>query len=294
MPRKKQAEKDSLANKPKSGWEILKGKEGRIEAYCREYIRFLSEVKTEREAVSYIKDKASRDKGLVVFDNRGKAVAVCRTGTRPMADGVRIVVAHLDSPRIDLKANPLYEDSELAMLKTHYYGGIKKYQWASLPLGLFGTVIRRDGSAVEVAIGAHDGDPCFVIPDLLPHVEPLLHHERDYYDVVLANHLYEVQVEALDFAQANLKDVIAREQAGVAIPFDELRARVEVSNVEADMIQQRNKLNRSRTALAFWTRAGLFLSRGKTATLMGAMRGWKRMTTRVSSLPFSSGAWSWE
>ena len=145
MPRKKQTDKNVLANKLKSGWEILQGKEARVEAYCREYLSFLSQVKTEREAVSYIKDKASRDKGLVVFENRGKALALCRTGTRPLADGVRIVVAHLDSPRIDLKANPLYEDTDLAMLKTHYYGGIKKYQWLARPLALHGVVVKADG-----------------------------------------------------------------------------------------------------------------------------------------------------
>jgi aspartyl aminopeptidase len=170
MPRKKQTEKNVLANKLKSGWEILQGKEGRVEAYCREYLSFLSQVKTEREAVSYIKDKASRDKGLVVFENRGKALALCRAGTRPLADGVRIVIAHLDSSRIDLKANPLYEDTELAMLKTHYYGGIKKYQWLARPLALHGVVVKEDGRLVRIVFGEDENEPCLTIEDLLPHL----------------------------------------------------------------------------------------------------------------------------
>jgi len=170
MPRKKQTQKNVLANKPKSGWEILQGKEGRVETYCREYIRFLSEVKTEREAVGYIKDKASRDKGLTVMDNRGKAMALCRTGMRPLSDGIRIVVAHLDSSRIDLKANPLYEDTELAMLKTHYYGGIKKYQWLARPLSLHGVVAKEDGKLVKIVIGEDEKEPCLTIEDLLPHL----------------------------------------------------------------------------------------------------------------------------
>jgi len=170
MPRKKQTLKNVLANKIKSGWEILQGKEARVEAYCREYLSFLSQVKTEREAVSYIMDKASRDKGLVVFENRGKALALCRTGTRPLADGVRIVVAHLDSPRIDLKANPLYEDTDLAMLKTHYYGGIKKYQWLARPLALHGVVVKADGKLVRIVFGEDENEPCLIIEDLLPHL----------------------------------------------------------------------------------------------------------------------------
>jgi aspartyl aminopeptidase len=170
MPRKKQAEKNILANKLKSGWEILQGKDGKIESYCREYLSFLSRVKTEREAVSYLKDKASRDKGLIVFENRGKAIALCRVGTRPLADGVRIVVAHLDSPRIDLKANPLYEDTELAMLKTHYYGGIKKYQWLARPLALHGVVVKADGKPVKIVFGEDENEPCLIIEDLLPHL----------------------------------------------------------------------------------------------------------------------------
>jgi len=170
MPKRRQADKNILTYKPKSGWELLKGKEARIEAFCREYISFLSDVKTEREAVSYLKERASRIKALHVFENRGRAIAICRPGTLPVAGGIRIVVAHLDSSRLDLKANPLYEDTDLVMLKTHYYGGIKKYQWLARPLALHGMVLKGDGSMVRIVIGEDEGDPCFTIEDLLPHL----------------------------------------------------------------------------------------------------------------------------
>lgn len=167
MPKKQTKDKKDLAHKPRSGWEILKGKDREIEAYNSEYIKFLSHVKTEREAVSYIRE---RSKGLYVFDNRGKAIALCRKGTLPMKEGIRIVVAHIDCPRLDLKANPLYEDTELVMLRTHYYGGIKKYQWLARPLALHGVIIKEDGSRVEVVIGENPDEPCFTIEDLLPHL----------------------------------------------------------------------------------------------------------------------------
>ncbi|HOO38176.1 MAG TPA: aminopeptidase [Deltaproteobacteria bacterium] len=170
MPRKKTKVKIDLAHKPVCGWEKLKGKESEIEAYNTQYKEFLSQVKTEREAVSFIQERSGGRKGLVVFENRGKAVALCRKGSAPLSEGVRIVVAHIDCPRLDLKANPLYEDTDLAMLKTHYYGGIKKYQWLARPLSLHGVVVKEDGSAVRIVIGEEDDDPCFTIEDLLPHL----------------------------------------------------------------------------------------------------------------------------
>ena len=170
MPRKKTKDKKDLANKSVSGWETLKGKESEIEAYNAQYKEFLSQVKTEREAVSFIQERLEGRSGLTVFENRGKAIALCRKGSAPLSEGVRIVVAHIDCPRLDLKANPLYEDTDLAMLKTHYYGGIKKYQWLARPLALHGVVIKEDGSAVRIVIGEDADDPCFTIEDLLPHL----------------------------------------------------------------------------------------------------------------------------
>lgn len=102
--------------------------------------------------------------------NRGKALMLAVLGSRPMSEGVNIGAAHIDSPRLDLKQNPLYEDSELAFLKTHYYGGIRKYQWVTIPLELHGVIARKDGSKLTVAIGAAPGDPMFTVDDLLPHL----------------------------------------------------------------------------------------------------------------------------
>jgi aspartyl aminopeptidase len=170
MPRKRATPKPELANKVKSGWEILQGRLDEVESYNREYLRFLTRVKTEREAVEYLKGSIGEAVGLHLVENRGKALAVCRKGRAPLKGGIRIVVAHIDCPRLDLKANPLYEDTELAMLKTHYYGGIKKYQWLARPLALHGVLIREDGGQVRVVIGEDEGDPCLTIEDLLPHL----------------------------------------------------------------------------------------------------------------------------
>ncbi len=170
MPRKKTLEKIELKNKVRSGWEILKDSLREIDFYNRGYIEFLSRVKTEREAVAYVRGCAKGVSGLHLIENRGKVVAVCRKGSLPLKEGVSIVVAHMDSPRLDLKANPLYEDTDFAMLKTHYYGGIKKYQWLARPLAIHGVIAREDGSLVEVVIGEDQSDPCFTIEDLLPHL----------------------------------------------------------------------------------------------------------------------------
>ena len=151
--------------------------------FCEDYKRFLNAAKTEREAVKDIVARAEA-KGYRPFDpkttyapgdkvylnNRGKAIILATIGTDPVEEGVRIAAAHIDSPRLDLKPNPLYEDGELALFKTHYYGGIRKYQWVTIPLALHGVVIRQDGSKIEVRIGEDEGDPCFVVTDLLPHL----------------------------------------------------------------------------------------------------------------------------
>lgn len=153
------------------------------DSYCDKYRLFLNEAKTEREAVSAA-IKCAEAKGFVPYDrkaplksgdkvyynNRGKSLALAVIGTRPIADGVSIAVAHIDSPRLDLKPNPLYEDKELAFFDTHYYGGIKKYQWTVTPLALHGVIARKDGTTVTVRIGEDPDDPVFCVTDLLPHL----------------------------------------------------------------------------------------------------------------------------
>lgn len=153
------------------------------DTYCADYTRFLNAAKTEREAVTeaiamaeasgfvpYVTGMALKTGDKVYLNNRGKALILAVIGTRPIVDGVTIAAAHIDSPRLDLKPNPLYEDTELAYFDTHYYGGIKKYQWTAIPLALHGVVMRRDGTAVTVRIGEDAGDPVFCITDLLPHL----------------------------------------------------------------------------------------------------------------------------
>lgn len=151
--------------------------------YCEGYKKFLDNAKTEREAVdtaieiakkSGFKEfefgKVYKAGEKVYINNRGKAAAFAVIGKADVEKGVNISAAHIDSPRLDLKPNPLYEEMELALFKTHYYGGIKKYQWTAIPLSLHGVFALKDGSVKKVCIGETDGDPQFVINDLLPHL----------------------------------------------------------------------------------------------------------------------------
>ncbi len=151
--------------------------------FAEGYKAFLDAAKTEREAVSEAV-KIAKENGFCEFDrtkqyntgdkvyinNRGKSIALCVIGKESVENGVNISAAHIDSPRLDLKPNPLYEDVELALFKTHYYGGIKKYQWTAIPLSLHGVFAMKDGSVKEVCIGENDNEPKFVINDLLPHL----------------------------------------------------------------------------------------------------------------------------
>lgn len=153
------------------------------DGYCEDYKEFLNNVKTEREAVDFAVEQAEKA-GFVPFDstkkykagdkvyynNRGKAVVLAVIGTEGCRGGVRIAASHIDSPRLDLKPHPLYEKNELALFKTHYYGGIKKYQWTTIPLAMHGRVILKDGTRVDVKIGEKDGEPQFCVTDLLPHL----------------------------------------------------------------------------------------------------------------------------
>ena len=155
----------------------------KADEYCEGYKAFLDAAKTEREAVCEAVKMAENcgfvpfengriynagDK--VYFNNRGKTVAFAVIGNQKVENGTNITAAHIDSPRLDLKPNPLYEDSDLALFKTHYYGGIRKYQWTVMPLALHGVFALRDGSVVEVSLGEKDDEPKFVIGDLLPHL----------------------------------------------------------------------------------------------------------------------------
>ena len=186
MEEKNQAQqlRDQLLYQRKNGWDVVdEATERGIFDYCEGYKTFLDRGKTERTCVEYTVELAraagfvelrrgmTLNPGMKVYRvNRNRAVNLAVLGSAPLDQGVSIVAAHIDSPRLDLKPNPLYEDSELAFLKTHYYGGVRKYQWVTIPLELRGVVAMKDGSLVNVSVGGHEGDPQFTIDDLLPHL----------------------------------------------------------------------------------------------------------------------------
>lgn len=179
----KELQKD-LFYSPKHASEIISDEEVQnADSFAEGYKTYMDNGKTERESVKYFIEKAKslgyapfdRSKKYsagdkVYYNNRGKSVILCVFGKRPISDGVKISAAHLDSPRLDLKPNPLYEDGEMAYFKTHYYGGIKKYQWTAIPLSLHGVIVKKDGETVSVNVGEDENDPQFVITDLLPHL----------------------------------------------------------------------------------------------------------------------------
>ena len=176
--------KNELCYKPKHASNVIDASEVlKADEFCEGYKKFLDNAKTEREATAVICEEAVK-RGYEEFDpdkkyeagakiyyvNREKAIILAVIGKKSLAEGVKIAAAHIDSPRLDLKPNPLYESDELALFKTHYYGGIKKYQWVAIPLAIHGVVVKADGSKVSVKIGEEEGEPKFVISDILPHL----------------------------------------------------------------------------------------------------------------------------
>ena len=173
---------EELLSKPKSlGEKGLKFFE-EASKFCEGYKDFLAN-KTEREAVEYVipilkkhkyteyvpgKKYKAGEKFYMV--NRGKDILMCTKGKKPVSEGIRVAVAHLDSPRLDFKPHPLFEDGEMVYFKTHYYGGIKKYQWTTVPMSIRGVVMTKDGKKVTINVGENDDDPSFIITDLLVHL----------------------------------------------------------------------------------------------------------------------------
>ena len=176
--------RDQLLAKPKNGFARITAEErAEMESYCRDYMAFMDACKTEREAtawaiaeaekrgyVPFVPGMEAKPGDKIYYNCRGKAIALAVIGTEPLSKGANICAAHVDSPRMDIKPNPLYEDSEIAYLKTYYYGGIKKYQWVTVPLAIHGAVYRKDGSVVTVTIGEDDSDPVLMVSDLLIHL----------------------------------------------------------------------------------------------------------------------------
>lgn len=176
------------SKKEKNPWDKYIGeKREELFEFCRGYIDYISLCKTERECVhtsinmaealgyKNLQDIINNNETLkagdkVYLKNKDKALALFLIGNEPMEKGLRIIGSHVDSPRLDLKQNPLYEDTDLAMMETHYYGGVKKYQWVTLPLALHGVVVKKDGSKIDIVIGEDDSDPVIGISDLLIHL----------------------------------------------------------------------------------------------------------------------------
>lgn len=182
------ADGKTLSYELKNGWKEMSPEvQKEAMAFCDDYIRFLNDAKTERESVSVmvamLKDNgfydfsASISEGKMVkpgdkiyWINRDKALIAAVVGNQDPTYGMNMVGAHIDAPRLDFKPNPLCEDGGFVMAKTHYYGGIKKYQWVAVPLAIHGVIVRKDGTKLEIRIGEQPGDPVFYISDLLPHL----------------------------------------------------------------------------------------------------------------------------
>ena len=183
MNDERKTQREKLLSQRKNGYDRVPAQEIPVmERYCSLYKTFLHQGKTERECARVAVELAEKagfkpyERGMelkpgdrIYRVNRGKSVMLAVIGKQSLEKGAQIVAAHIDSPRLDLKPNPLYEDSELAFFKTHYYGGIRKYQWVTIPLELHGVVAKKDGTVVEVKLG-EDKEPKFVITDLLPHL----------------------------------------------------------------------------------------------------------------------------
>ncbi len=183
MNDERKTQREKLLSQRKNGYDRVPAQEiPAMERYCSLYKTFLHQGKTERECARVAVELAEKagfkpyERGMALKPgdriyrvNRGKSVMLAVIGKQSLEKGAQIVAAHIDSPRLDLKPNPLYEDSELAFFKTHYYGGIRKYQWVTIPLELHGVVAKKDGTVVEVRLG-EDQEPKFVITDLLPHL----------------------------------------------------------------------------------------------------------------------------
>ncbi len=200
---------------PKPVWDILDEKERKTALqFCEGYKKFLDAARTEREAVREIVAMAKAEgfsetpskKPLKYLKiNREKSVALAVMGKKPLTEGFRIVISHIDAPRLDLKQNPLYEDVDLALLRTHYYGGIKKYQWVAIPLAIHGTIIKKDGSKLDLVLGEDENDPVFTICDLLPHLSHKTQDMKKLRDAIVGEKLT-ILVGSIPFPDEEAKE----------------------------------------------------------------------------------------
>ncbi|MFH2012263.1 MAG: aminopeptidase [Pseudomonadota bacterium] len=211
--------KEKLLLKTDIVWDRLDNEEKEdVFLFAEGYKEFLNRAKTERQAVKEI-IKFAEEKGFKRIEEsmgktkkvyrvlHNKAIAMGILGKKPIENGIKIIVSHIDSPRLDLKQNPLYEEVDLALLKTHYYGGIKKYQWVSRPLSLHGKIIKKDGSELDLSLGEKETDPIFTIADLLPHLAHKAQNEKKLSEAVIGEKL-NILAGSIPFPDKDTKDRI--------------------------------------------------------------------------------------
>jgi aspartyl aminopeptidase len=207
---------EKLISKPKLVWDAADTKEKeQVFGFDKEYQSFLNKAKTEREAVKIISEIARKNgfspnpsnkypiKLMKTFQE--KLIALSISGKNPIDEGINLIVSHLDSPRLDLKQNPLYEEVDLAFMKTHYYGGIKKFQWLTRPLAIHGKVIRSDGSSLDIVVGEDDSDPVFTVSDILPHLAKKVQTDKKVSDAFVGEKL-NLMVGSIPFGDKDTKD----------------------------------------------------------------------------------------
>ena len=199
---KKQIEKlsERLTYKPELVWDSISAAEKeRVFAFGEGYKRFLDNAKTEREAVSCIREEARNSgfseeispgsRSALIKAFQGKSIALAKPGKAPLESGIRLIVSHIDAPRLDLKQKPLYEEVDLAFLKTHYYGGIKKFQWLARPLAIHGLIVKADGDVIDIKVGEDETDPVFTILDLLPHLARKAQYDKKLDEAIVGEKL---------------------------------------------------------------------------------------------------------
>lgn len=228
--------KGKLFNKKENGWNFAEDKND-IFNYAKGYIEFMNKAKTEREIIKE-SENIAKSNGFreiheysnlkpgdkVYYINRNKSMYLAVIGKENIEQGLNIIGAHADSPRLDLKPNPLYEDNEFAYFKTHYYGGIKKYQWTAIPLSIHGVIVKKDGSKIEINIGENEEDPIFTITDLLPHLaqdqmEKKLKNGIDGEDLNLLIGSIPYQADVPEAVKLNILDILNKKYGITEIDF---------------------------------------------------------------------------
>lgn len=230
----------------KNTWETYDEKQLKeVDAFAEDYMDFLNNGKTERECIDTIVNRIERegyqeleslmkaqkklqcgDKVYSVWMN--KSIVMFQIGKKPMAEGMNILGAHIDSPRLDVKQNPLYEDGGFAYLDTHYYGGVKKYQWVTIPLAIHGVIVKKDGTTVEVNVGENEEDPVFFVSDLL------IHLAQEQLEKKAAK---VIEGEALDIIIGNKPLVIKKEKDEEKKDDDKQEAKSEKEAVKKNMLE---------------------------------------------------------